>query len=146
MKLNAKPYLPVILLLTLPALAFSNEKILPMKTLKQCPDSPNCVSSQSHSALHKISPSPYKSPTKDTLQRIKKTILALPRTTLIKEEALYLHIEFKSFIFRFIDDVEIVLDDSEKMIHFRSASRVGHSDLGANRRRIEEIKAKIAAY
>ena len=123
--------------------AFSNEDIVLMKILKQCPDSPNCVSSQSNSELHKIDPLPYKKTAKETLQKIKKIILSLPRTTLTKETEHYLHFEFKSLIFRFIDDVEIVVDDSKKMIHFRSSSRQGYSDLGTNRRRIETIKKSL---
>jgi len=123
-----------------PILAFSNQEIISNMKLKQCPDSPNCVSSQSNSDSHQISPLPYKSSAEEALQQIKKTILAFPRTKLIEEKDQYLHVEFKSLIFRFIDDVEIIVDDSEKVIHLRSASRVGHSDLGANRRRIEEIK------
>jgi len=111
--------------------------------LKKCPNSPNCVSSQSDSSSHKILPLPYKSSANEALQQIKKTILALPRTQLIEEKDQYLHIEFTTLIFRFVDDVEIIIDDSEKVIHLRSASRVGHSDLGANRRRIEQIKNKF---
>jgi uncharacterized protein (DUF1499 family) len=88
-------------------------------------------------------PLPYKSSANEALQQIKKTILALPRTQLIEEKDQYLHIEFTTLIFRFVDDVEIIIDDSEKVIHLRSASRVGHSDLGANRRRIEQIKNKF---
>ncbi len=111
--------------------------------LKKCPNSPNCVSSQSDSSSHKILPLPYKSSAKEALQQIKKTTLSLPRTKLIEEKDKYLHIEFTTLFFRFVDDVEIIIDDSEKVIHLRSASRVGHSDFGANRRRTEEIKNKF---
>jgi uncharacterized protein (DUF1499 family) len=123
-----------------PVLAFSNQEILPTMKLKQCPNSPNCVSSQSDSETHQISPLSYQSSAEEALQQIKKTILDFPRTTLIEEKDQYLHVEFKSLIFRFVDDVEIIVDDSEKVIHLRSASRAGYSDLGTNRRRIEEIK------
>lgn len=130
----------IAIILIYPALVFSNQEIIPNMKLKQCPDSPNCVSSQSDSESHKISPLPYKSSAEEAMHHIKKTILAFPRTKLIEEKDQYLHVEFKSFIFRFIDDVEIIVDDSENVIHLRSASRVGHSDLGANLRRVEEIK------
>lgn len=135
-----------ILLLLISTTVFSNENILSMKPLNQCPDSPNCVSSQSHSPSHKISPLPYTSSPDEVIQYIKKVMLTFPRTTFTEEKDNYLHIEFKSLIFRFIDDVEIIIDETEKMIHFRSASRVGHSDLGVNRRRIEKIKIKITQH
>lgn len=139
MKYEFKRNFVAIFLLILPVSAFSNEEILSIMKL-QCPDTPNCVSSQSDSASHKISPLSYTSTVKEAMQQIKKTILALPRTKLIKEKDQYLHVEFRTLVFRFVDDVEIVIDDSEKVIHLRSASRVGFSDFGTNRRRIEVIK------
>lgn len=110
--------------------------------LKQCPDSPNCVSSQSLSSDHLISPIPYKSPPIEAKEQIKKIILAMPHTHLIKEDDQYLHIEIKTNILKFVDDIEIIIDDVEKLIHLRSASRVGHWDLGANRRRVNNIRRK----
>ena len=88
----------------------------------------------------------YKLSAKDAMEKIKKIILGLPRTKLIKETDQFLHIEFKTAILRFIDDVEIVINDAEKVIHLRSASRLGYWDLGANRRRIEKIKKKVKKY
>lgn len=138
-----KQKIVIISLLTFSISAFSNEEKLSVMKLKQCPDSPNCVSSQSTSASHKINPLPYSSSPEEATQQIKKIILALSGTKLIEEKDQYLHFEFRSLVFRFIDDVEIVIDDSEKVIHLRSASRVGYSDFGANRRRIEKIKNKF---
>ncbi len=140
MKQNFKHTIIIFLLFTLPSSAFSNQKIIPNMKLKQCPSSPNCVSSQSESESHHIEPLPYKSSGDEAMQKIKNTILAMPRTNLVEEKDHYLHIEFKSSVLRFVDDVEIIIDDSEKVIHLRSASRIGHSDFGANRRRINEIK------
>ncbi len=68
----------------------------------------------------------------------------LPRTKIITESENYLHVECTSFLFRFVDDLEILLDDQQKLIHFRSASRVGYSDLGVNRQRVELIKEKLS--
>ena len=53
--------------------------------------------------------------------------------------------EYRSLIFRFIDDVDFLLDEKEGVIHFRSASRVGYSDLGANRKRMERIRKAFQA-
>lgn len=143
MKHKRKQKIVIISLLIFSISAFSNEEKLSVMKLKQCPDSPNCVSSQSTSASHKINSLPYNSSPEEAIQQIKKIILALSGTKLIEEKDQYLHFEFKSFVFRFIDDVEIVVDDSAKVIHLRSASRVGYSDFGANRRRIEKIKNKF---
>ena len=143
MKHKLSQYIVIIPLLTFSISTFSSEEILSVMELKQCPDSPNCVSSQSLSESHKISPLPYKSSSEEAIQQIKKIILALPGTKLIEEKDQYLHFEFRTYFFRFVDDVEIVIDDSEKVIHLRSASRVGYSDFGTNRRRIEEIKNKF---
>jgi len=55
----------------------------------------------------------------------------------------YLRVEFRSFLFRFCDDVEFYYDRRSGLVHFRSASRVGHSDLGVNRRRMEQIREQF---
>ena len=65
------------------------------------------------------------------------------RARLIDEAPGYLRFEFRSMIFRFVDDVEFYIDDAASEIHFRSASRVGHSDLGANKSRMQKIVAAL---
>ena len=75
---------------------------------------------------------------------LKATIADLPRTKLVKEEEAYLHYEFTSLLLRFVDDVEFLLDDEMKTVHFRSASRTGHGDFGVNRRRMEDIRSRVA--
>lgn len=72
---------------------------------------------------------------------LKGIVANLPRAKLVEEDETYLHYEFTSLLLRFVDDVEFVFDDETKTIHFRSASRTGYSDLGVNRRRMEEIRA-----
>jgi len=78
---------------------------------------------------------------RDAVQKIKAIVSSLPRTKIVDERENYLHVEFASALFRFVDDVEFLIDESAGKIHFRSASRVGHGDLGANRRRMEQIGA-----
>jgi len=53
----------------------------------------------------------------------------------------YIHAEFTSAVFRFVDDVEFQIDPDTRLVHFRSASRVGRSDLGVNRERMEALRA-----
>ena len=74
------------------------------------------------------------------MQRIKDLVAEMPRSKIVTVEASYLHVEFRSAFFRFVDDVEFLIDTEDQVIHFRSASRVGYSDLGVNRRRMERIR------
>ena len=142
MIINSKASLALILLISIPLSGFSAEETRSTMKLKPCPDSPNCVSSQSQSASQRISPLPYRSTPEEAMKRIKKIIMELPRNQLVKEKDRYLHVEFKTSLLKFIDDVEIIIDDAEKVIHLRSASRTGYWDLGVNRRRLEQIRNK----
>jgi uncharacterized protein (DUF1499 family) len=117
-------------------LGVKDGKLLP------CPSSLNCVSSQSSDNEHFIAPLRYTSSTADAMADLKKIILQMKRTAIDSETGNYLHVEFTSALWRFVDDVEFWFDESAHVIHVRSASRVGHSDLGVNRKRIEEIRAK----
>lgn len=74
---------------------------------------------------------------------VRQVFNELNRTELIQEEEVYLHYEVRSLLFRFIDNVEILFDDASKTIHFRSAARVGYSDFGVNRRRMEEVRSLL---
>ena len=72
--------------------------------------------------------------------RLKRALASQPRTRVVTEQGDYLHAESTSLIFRFIDDVEFLLERGAKVIHVRSASRAGRSDLGVNRRRVEALR------
>jgi uncharacterized protein (DUF1499 family) len=74
------------------------------------------------------------------IAELKVVVGSMKGVTIVSESAAYLHVEFQSNIFRFIDDVEFVVDDAAKVVHVRSASRVGYYDLGVNRRRVEKIR------
>ncbi|MCL1471465.1 DUF1499 domain-containing protein [Argonema antarcticum] len=112
--------------------------------LAACPSSPNCVSSQSQDAEHKIEPLTYNSTTVEAMAQLKKVIESEERTKIISETPNYLYAEFTSKLMGFVDDVEFYLDEAAKVIHVRSASRLGQSDLGVNRKRIETIRAKLS--
>lgn len=108
--------------------------------LAACPSSPNCVSSQSPDKDHRIEPLLFTGTAAEAMARLAAIVQNLPRTTIIIRKPDYLYAEFTSTLFRFKDDVEFLADDSAKVIHVRSASRLGHSDLGVNRKRIEAIR------
>lgn len=111
--------------------------------LKACPDSPNCVSSRSTDEEHGIDPLAWESSPSEAVAKLKEIILAMDRTSIITETDNYLHAEFKSAIWGYVDDVEFQIDGENKIIHVRSASRVGYGDFGVNRERIETIRAKL---
>jgi uncharacterized protein (DUF1499 family) len=109
--------------------------------LAACPSSPNCVCSQDENQRHSIEPLAASHDTAADLDRLVRLIERLPRTRIANREESYLHVEFRSLILRFVDDVEFLVDRDGGLIHVRSASRVGYSDLGVNRRRVERIRA-----
>ncbi|YAF98498.1 MAG: DUF1499 domain-containing protein [Nodularia sp. CChRGM 3473] len=111
--------------------------------LAPCPNSPNCVSSQSTDLVHTIAPLTFTSSPEQAIAHLKNIIQSLPRTKIITESEDYLYAEFKSALMGFVDDVEFYLDRNANVIHVRSASRLGQSDLGVNRQRIETIRAKF---
>jgi len=113
------------------------------KTLPPCLDSPNCVSSQAQDAKHYIAPfniigEPYKA-----WETLKNAIIDKKRMVITHETHDSLHAEATSLVFRFLDDINIILDADAQLIHIRSASRTGHSDFGINRKRIEELRLKL---
>ncbi|MCE9535948.1 MAG: DUF1499 domain-containing protein, partial [Nitrospirae bacterium] len=113
------------------------------RRLAQCPSSPNCVSTQAQDVGHAIASIRYRKSRAEAKEGLKEVIGSLPRTKLVEEDDSYLHYEFTSLLLRFVDDVEFLFDDETKTIHFRSASRTGYSDLGANRRRMEQIRVLL---
>lgn len=117
------------------------------KRFAPCPSSPNCVSTQAPPTdkLHAIAPIPYTGTREAAHQRLVSIIQAMPRATIITAEPEYIYAEFRSRLLRFVDDVEFYLDDAAKLIHFRSASRLGQGDLGVNRNRMEEIRRHFGA-
>ncbi len=113
------------------------------KQLSACPSSPNCVSTQAHDEGHSIVPFRYRKSRAEAKEALKEVIRSLSRVKLVEEDESYLHYEFTSLLFRFVDDVEFVFDDETKTIHFRSASRTGYGDLGVNRARMEQVRSLV---
>lgn len=114
--------------------------------LSPCPDSPNCVSSQSDSQEHQIEPLHYTDSKPEAHARLLQILESEKRTKILTAEDDYIRVTFTSALFRFVDDVEFYFPDEQadiSIIHLRSASRIGHSDLGANRKRIEKIRGRF---
>jgi len=126
----------------IPKLGIDNGQLSP------CPSTPNCVSSQATDEKHYIEPIV----TSGTPLEVKNQILELlnesKSSKIMVTENNYIRAEFTSKLFHFVDDVEFyfpVTNAKEMTIHTRSASRVGHSDFGVNRKRIEKIRSKFKA-
>lgn len=113
--------------------------------LEPCPSKPNCVSTTAQDEQHKMDPIPFTGEVVKVMAAIRRVCLNEPRVTLETEKKQYLHFTFKSRLLGFIDDVEFQINPSDKLIHFRSASRLGYSDLGVNRERMELLTKKIKA-
>jgi uncharacterized protein (DUF1499 family) len=86
-----------------------------------------------------MEPIRYLGSREDARQRILKIVRAFPRVTVVEDGRNYLKLEVRSAFFSFADDVEFEFDDAAKLIHFRSASRLGYYDFGVNRMRMETI-------
>ena len=109
--------------------------------LKQCPDKPNCISSEFVSdAEHYIEPLVYADDDAAQVLPRLKTIIREMGGSIQVEKPDYLAATFTSSIFRFVDDLELRIDSGQKTIHLRSASRVGHGDGGVNHKRVELLK------
>lgn len=109
--------------------------------LTECPDSPNCVSSQASDEGHRITPLTFSDDPAPSFARLKLLLVRRDDTTIIEERPNYLRVEFRTTLF--VDDGEFLLDGQQRVIHTRSASRLGYSDLGKNRRRMEEIRRQF---
>jgi len=113
------------------------------KLLAPCPQSPNCVLSQASDEKHGTQPLAYTGSLEAAKERLSQVILSLGNARIITQHEVYWHVEFTSRWLRFVDDVEFYFVESEPLIHLRSASRLGYSDFGANRKRVEKIRTRF---
>jgi uncharacterized protein (DUF1499 family) len=118
-------------------LGVTNDRLAP------CPGTPNCVCSYDKNGQSAIAPLAYSTTQAEAKATLKQLIQSQERTTLISETENYLYVEFASKLMGFVDDVEFFFDPSAKVIQVRSASRLGKSDLGVNRKRVELIREKL---
>lgn len=128
---------------TVPKLGVIDEQLMP------CPETPNCVSSQATDKEHFIEPIAFTGTREDAQERLLQILKGSERSKISVVQENYIRVEFTSALFRFVDDIEFYLPRSESgkiIIHTRSASRIGYSDLGANRSRIEKIRTKFNAH
>ncbi len=114
----------------------------PEGKLPPCPDKPNCVSTQSPDPDRAMEPLPFAGGLKESRDRILEIVRSMKRSEIVEVSEGFLHVRFRSRVFRFVDDVIFFFDETERLVHFRSASRVGTYDFGVNRRRMEDISGR----
>ena len=108
-----------------------------------CKTTPNCVSSQADPAdqEHYVAPIAFSG----TMHELRRAVESMTRATVIREEGNYLYAEYKSALMGYVDDVELLLDEKARLVHVRSASRLGRRDFGVNRKRIEQLRTLIGS-
>jgi len=111
--------------------------------LTACPNTPNCVNSQAEGGYAAIDPIPFNGSVTDAKAKMLNIIQGMERTQVIEQTDTYIYAEFRSALWGFIDDVEFYFDTTDGVIHFRSASRLGRSDLQANRQRMMDIRRRF---
>lgn len=113
--------------------------------LAACPGSPNCVCTEATDRQHSIDPIPFSGSAAEAQATLVEILKALPKTDVITNRDGYVYAEARSPLMSFVDDMDFVVDADASVIRFRSAARLGKSDLGKNRERMELIREQFAA-
>lgn len=111
--------------------------------LKPPPKTPNGISSQATDEARRVEPLRYTGDGAAAFARLRELVAGWPGASIAVESPGYLHAEVTTRWLRFVDDLELLLDPAAGVIQVRSASRLGHSDLGTNRRRVEAIRRRF---
>ena len=107
--------------------------------LRACPASPNCVCSERQVEGAFVEPLVYTTSADNAWRNARKAIVGIGGVVVAEQDG-YLHAQFVTPLLRYVDDVELRIDENKQVIHIRSASRVGYSDMGANRARVTKIR------
>ena len=108
--------------------------------LAPCPSSPNCVSSQAGDEVHRVAPIPFTGTAGAAIDRLAGIVRSLPRASVITATETYLHAEFRSAVFRFVDDVEFLADEPAGVIQVRSVDRRRHRSQDGDRRQARDAE------
>jgi len=130
-----------IIVMTLTTATQANPAVA--KQLPPCPDSPNCVSSQATDADHFIAPFKVAGNAEEAWAELKNALISQSRTVITGQSGNTLHAQATSLVFRFVDDIDAILDKDAGLIHIRSASRTGYGDFGVNRKRVEMLRSQL---
>ncbi|MFC1679436.1 DUF1499 domain-containing protein [Elusimicrobiota bacterium] len=111
--------------------------------LAPCPSSPNCVSTRATGDQHRIEPMSYDGDKAAARDRLLAALRGMKRSKIVVAEEDYIHVEFASGLWRFVDDAEFRFDGPGKIINFRSEARRGYYDFGMNRKRLEALRKRL---
>lgn len=112
--------------------------------LHPCPPKPNCICSE-YAGQSPYRAIEFSTQPEEAWEKAVQAIGSL-QGKVLEERDNYLHAVFTSRVFRFVDDLELRMDEQERVIHYRSASRTGYSDLGVNRKRVETLLSFFAKH
>lgn len=108
------------------------------------PTSPSGVSTEAIIDSQAMSPIPYQGSVREAMAGLTRVINRQSRMAIVSQREDYLHVEARSLVLQFVDDIEFLIVPQERVIHFRAVARTGYSDLGRNRRRMQELTEQIA--
>ncbi len=111
--------------------------------LSGCDNLLNCTSSTASTKKNRIEPIEYQGSSSEVIEKIAPLISEKRGTMIETQNAHYLHATYKTALMGYTDDLELLLDNNDGVLHIRSASRIGRSDLGANRKRIEALRVLL---
>jgi uncharacterized protein (DUF1499 family) len=111
--------------------------------LTSCPSSPNCVSSDTENTEQQVKPFKLNVSPEKAWGLLIEQVSQGPRTQIVRQDSHYLHIECRSQLFGFVDDLEFLLRPEQNFVAVRSASRTGYYDFGVNRSRIEKLRLTL---
>ena len=129
----------------MPAVSAVAESATVPTRLLPCPDSPNCVSSDAIDPSHRVLHFSVILPINEAWRLVEEAVKDMPRTKIVEITDNYLHAACTRAVFRFVDDLELELRPGDGIIAVRSASRIGHSDFGVNRSRVEHFRKMLRA-
>ncbi len=110
-----------------------------------CSEGPNCVSTEAQDRMHKIDVFHLKGDFSKNWHEIQDIVAKIPRSIIVRADETYIHAIFKSRIFRFVDNLELLLDPLSGIISIRSGAQSGYWDLGVNRGRAEQLRHELQA-
>jgi len=110
--------------------------------LRPCLDRPNCVCSEYEDLPSYVKPLEISTSAKSDWEEVRRIVSEMGGE-IVSEDKSYLWATFSTRTFRFVDDLELRMDQENGVIHIRSGSRVGYSDMGVNRNRVEVLRSKF---
>ncbi|MFK7891580.1 MAG: DUF1499 domain-containing protein [Granulosicoccus sp.] len=142
--------IPIALRLAMPTLTKASAatgvvSLAGANQLGDCPDKPNCQCSEASSESQRVDRLPVANGADDAISRIAAFLQSQPGAAVVDQSQRYLHSTFTTSLMGYVDDVEFLLSDDDQSVQIRSASRLGYSDMGANAKRVQNLRQGLAS-